>query len=205
MKYEELNAIIPLEREAYDRIDQFSKLLSKWQKSINLVGDTTLDAIWERHILDGLQLIKFEKLFKEDAIFVDMGSGGGIPGLLLGLALNNTIYLQESDQRKCVFLKTVSRETSRNNVIVSEGRIEDTFIHNADVVFSRALSSLDMLLSRSFVQLSAGGQCFFHKGERYQEEIDEAKRNWNFTVDIYPSITNKKAAILHITQLEQKI
>lgn len=204
MNFNQISTLVDIDRVSYDRVFQYFELLVKWQKSINLIANSVGHEIWERHIVDGLQLLNYKKSFASDAIMVDMGSGGGIPGLLLGLCLNNEVILQESDQRKCVFLQTVSRETSRSNIKVSVGRIEDTLIHNAGIIFARALAPLDLLLSRSFKQLSAGGECYFHKGERHLEEIEAARENWHFTVDIHPSITNEKAAILHITQLEPR-
>ena len=110
-------------RETVDRLEHFSRLVRKWTKSINLIAPSTLDAIWERHILDSAQI--FEIAGSNWVTWTDIGSGGGFPGLVVAILDQDEreITLVESDQRKCLFLNTVRRELNLSVRIVQQ-RIE---------------------------------------------------------------------------------
>ena len=192
-------------RETFSRLQTYVLLLEKWQKSINLISPKTLNEIWQRHVLDGLQILKhIPDSISHQTQFIDLGSGAGIPGALIGLVLDNPIALIESDSRKCTFLETVSRETNRPNIRVVCARAEETVIHNAELCFSRALAPLDTLLSYSFVQKDKNITCFFHKGAQHTEELKDAKKFWNFTAEIFPSITQEGSVILKLTDIEPR-
>ena len=102
-------------RETMDRLNTYSELLKKWNPKINLVSRFTLDDLWSRHMLDSAQI--FSLADNKPDHWIDLGSGGGFPGLVIAILAkelmpNLTVTLVESDQRKCAFLRTVSRETN---------------------------------------------------------------------------------------------
>ncbi len=202
MLYEQFCKLHPVSRETFSRLETYVELLKKWQKHINLVSNNTLNDIWHRHILDGIHVVKHLDV-KESDFLVDLGSGSGVPGLIVGILLDNKIELVESDQRKCAFLETVSRETSRPNITVNNTRIEHSLIHNADVVMARALAPLEKLLTLAFPIVSKTGKCLFHKGESLDSELKQADEGWRFTMEKYESITQEGSFLIELSNIEK--
>src|SRR5580692_3450923 len=118
-------ALLPIAPEMEARLAVFADLLLKWQKVINLVSAATLPQLWTRHFVDSLQV---QAVAPEVRLWVDLGSGAGFPGLVTAIALADVpgaqVHLIDSDQRKCAFLREVSRETGAP-AVVHTGRIED--------------------------------------------------------------------------------
>ena len=192
-------------RETWDRLDIFAAQLAKWQKTINLVSPKTLGEIWTRHIADSLQLLDF---VPDDArIFVDLGSGGGLPGLVVAAALagrpDAIFHLVESDQRKAAFLREAARAMNVP-VKIHNKRIEDaleSWPHGADVVSARALAPLPELLSLAAPLLKAGTIGLFPKGQDIESEMTEATKYWAISATIMPSRTDDRAGILVVSSL----
>src|SRR5579872_1579950 len=101
-------------RGTFERLQKYVELLFKWQKTINLVGNTTLKDVWNRHIIDSLQLL--EHIIDHDRI-VDIGSGAGLPGLVIAIIRGGEVALIESDGRKVAFLREASRITETDVII----------------------------------------------------------------------------------------
>ena len=182
-------------------LQTYKELLLKWQKAVNLVAPSTLKDVDKRHFLDSLQilpLLPVDKPFK----LVDMGSGAGFPGVVIACVCPNAdVHLIESDQKKAIFMQTVSRETNVS-VTVHNKRIEDVNMDGVDVVSARALSSLDELFSYS--SKFKPEKFIFLKGENADKEIKEATYSWDFNVKTHKSVTDKQAKILEITDLIKK-
>jgi 16S rRNA (guanine527-N7)-methyltransferase len=126
-------------------LESFARLLAKWQRVQNLVSRET-DELWERHIADSLQLLKF---VRNESSVLDLGSGGGFPAIPLAIALKDRpidFTLIESNSRKTAFLRSVARELSLRALIESK-RIEDIAPRETSLVTSRALAELPQLLS----------------------------------------------------------
>src|SRR5688572_4119374 len=137
---------VDVSRETRDRLEAFVHTLVRWQKAINLVGNTTLDSIWVRHILDSAQL----KILIPDRAktLTDLGSGAGFPGLVAAaMRPDLEVTLIESDARKAAFLGEAARrmELEKPPKIVV-GRIEAVAPAKADVVTARAVAPLGQLL-----------------------------------------------------------
>jgi 16S rRNA (guanine527-N7)-methyltransferase len=194
---------IIVSRETLDKLDVYQRLLVKWQKAINLVGPATLDDIVSRHFLDSAQVIR--ALDDTNVRLADMGSGAGFPGLVLAMMGVRDVHLIESDVRKATFLREVSRETS-TSVTIHDRRIEDTEIADIDVFTARALAPLRDILGH-IVRLATPERAFYcvlMKGMQYQEEIDKARKQWVFDVDILPSETDVSGKMLKISGLVKK-
>ena len=191
-------------RETFEKLELLERELRRWQAIKNLVGPATLDQIWERHIVDSLQLLS---LAPEARTWVDLGSGAGFPGLVLAIAgaeRGLKVHLVESNSRKCSFLRHVSRLTDAG-ATVHEARLESvipSFIGKADVVSARALASLTMLLEWTEPLLEAGTIGLFPKGRDAEIELTEARKRWTFDTDVLPSLTDSQARILRITSIE---
>lgn len=180
--------------------NRYTELLLKWQKTINLVSETTLEDLAVRHFLDSAQLIKY--IQNRNIKLVDMGSGAGFPGLILAMMGVGEVHLIESDIRKATFLREVSRETS-TKVFVHDDRVEDVVLENIDFITARALAPLNDL----FVMVSKLSPpdhpvtCLFMKGEKTEEEIKKARKRWNFDLETHQSITDISGKILKINNL----
>ncbi len=191
-------------RETFEKLQLLERELHRWQAIKNLVGPATLEQIWDRLIVDSLQLLT---LAPEAQTWIDLGSGAGFPGLVLAIAgaeRGLQVHLVESNSRKCSFLRQVSRLTGAR-ATVHEARLETVipdFIGRADVVSARALASLDLLLAWTEPLLKAGTIGLFPKGRDAEIELTEARKRWTFGLDVLPSLTDSEARILRITSIE---
>lgn len=187
-------------------LEIYARELRRWNKAINLVSPKTLDELETRHIADSTQLL--DHLPAHPAVVMDWGSGGGLPGLVIALSrLDDSVHLIESDSKKCEFLRHVSRETKRD-IHVHTQRIEqvDPASLKPDVITARALAPLGQLLSwmLPWAEAYPTVEALFPKGENWEAELDEAREIFDFTADVYPSRTDKKARILHIKNLTKR-
>ena len=172
------------------RLQIYADLLVRWQATINLVSPTTLPHLWTRHIGDSLQV---QAAVPKARHWVDLGSGGGFPGLVTAIVLaeipDTSVHLVESDKRKAAFLRTVSRETGVAAQIHAE-RIE-TFVprHAAEVdaVSARALAPLDQLVAHAEKFLLAGAIGVFPKGQNVQSELTPLAHDPRFEIKSMPS------------------
>jgi len=199
--YKQLNEIGNVSRETFDLCSLYINTLLKWNKRINLVSKKhhTFDDIWERHFIDSAQIIKH--IPTDAKIITDLGSGGGFPGIVIGILTNCEVHLIESDSRKCAFLNEVARHVKKGIHIHNE-RIEKITSWKTDVITARALSSLDKLLELSNIFEDENKLCLFLKGENVVEEINEANENWNFNYTKHKSLSSSTGCILEITNLK---
>src|SRR6266853_3582408 len=143
----------PVSRETLERLDRFVALLLTWQRTTNLIAPSTVLNLWTRHIADSLQLLSF---VPDARIWVDLGAGGGFPGLVIACALADRpgahVYLVESNHKKAAFLREAQRLTTAP-ATVHATRSEEfvaSFEGRADVVTARALAPLKPLLDQCF-------------------------------------------------------
>jgi 16S rRNA (guanine527-N7)-methyltransferase len=195
-------AACDVSRETLERLRRYAEILVKWQKSINLVAPESLKDLWRRHMLDSAQL--WAHLPPQVRGLVDMGSGGGFPGLVLAIMGVANVHVIESDARKCVFLAEAARaaglEVGRNPM-VHRSRLEDVANLRADVVTARACAPLAQLLTYAEPFLQADSICLFLKGGRVDEELTEAEKTWRMTVERFPSLSDPSGTILRIRQV----
>jgi 16S rRNA (guanine527-N7)-methyltransferase len=199
-------AICPVSRETGERLDLLVTELRRWQGIKNLVGPGTLDAVWTRHIADSLQLLD---LAPEGCAWVDLGSGAGFPGLVIGIAAlareGMRVDLVESNGRKCAFLRHVARLTGAP-VTVHQARLEDVIgrFAGVDVVTARALAPLSRLLAWAEPLLTTGTTGLFPKGREVDAELTEAAKSWRFAAELVPSRTDSAARIVRIHSLKAR-
>lgn len=192
-------------RETAARLDLYVAELTRWQRVKNLVGPDTLAEVWTRHIADALQLLA---LAPDARSWIDLGSGAGIPGLILAIAGSERemfhVKLVESNARKCAFLTETARRTQAP-AQVQNARIEAVIGQSVgtDIVCARALASLDQLLAWSEPLLTSGTVALFPKGRDASAELTEASQRWNLEFDSIPSRTDPQARILRITALSR--
>lgn len=192
----------PVSRETIERLAKYAQMLELWQQKINLVSATTLPNLWTRHLLDSAQL--FSYLPAGVQRLVDLGSGAGFPGLVLAIMGVPEVHLIESDQRKAIFLREVSRETGAGANILA-ARIEDIPSLKADVVTARALAPLSRLLPLAHYHLKEqNGACVFLKGVEMNMEIEDAAHTYDFAAETFQSVTSPTGAIVRLTQIQEK-
>jgi 16S rRNA (guanine527-N7)-methyltransferase len=200
-----VEAILPVSRETADRLSAYVALLRKWQPAENLISPKTLPDVWHRHIADAAQIVR---LFPKDRRWLDLGSGAGLPGLVIAICLpagDSLVHLVESNRRKCAFLRAAIRETGAP-AEVHEGRIEEVLAEwsqPVDRITARALAPLRDLLRLSGQVMVQGVPAAFMKGQDWEAEVAAAKREWKFDVTKYDSMTGEGGVILDISALKR--
>lgn len=187
-------------RETAARLDVYEALLRKWQGAINLVSASTLPDLRTRHFADSAQLLQFTP--QEARHWVDLGSGGGFPGLVVAaLAAQKApqlrVTLIESDTRKATFLRLAAQDMGLEVTVLAQ-RAEEAAPQNADIVSARALAPLSALVPLAARHLAPHGIALFPKGARYEEELNAALASTALDVQTHPSQTAPDAVILRI-------
>ncbi|WP_454852873.1 16S rRNA (guanine(527)-N(7))-methyltransferase RsmG [Rhizobium binxianense] len=204
----ELNGL-RVSRETQERLELFAGLFQKWAKAINLVASSTLDDLWRRHIADSSQIFQ---LSPQPQKWVDLGSGGGFPGVVTAIFLaelkGGWVHLVESNHKKAAFLRTALRETEARGSIHAI-RIEDApdEIASCDAISARALAELDLLLecSTPWMLETENTRAFFHKGRDYVREIEKARGRWIFDLVEHKSAVEQESVILEISNLQRLV
>ncbi len=180
--------------------------LLRWQKAKNLVSASTLADVWTRHVADSLQLFG---LAPQARNWLDLGSGGGFPGLVIGICLTEQgkgrIDLVESNARKCAFLRHVARLTGAP-VTVHCARIDEvvaSFVGKVDVVTARALAPLPELVGWCKELLRTGTLGLFPKGQYLEVELTELAKYWKIRASTVVSVTDPAARILKVSGVEE--
>ncbi len=195
---------LDVSRETMDRLSAYHDLLQKWSARINLISKSSAKDIWNRHIWDSAQIYP---LCHAAHNWVDIGSGGGLPGLVVAILAKEgspemSVTLIESDIRKSTFLRTVIRELDLNADVIID-RVEAADPRGCDVISARALSDLGALLSFAQRHLKKHGAAVFLKGETWEKEVEIARETWSFDLVAHKSKTNPKAAVLEVREIER--
>lgn len=201
--FAELRAVAGgVSRETCDRLLEFEHEFRKWNRSINLVAASTQADIWRRHILDSAQLAGIEPAGQR---WIDLGSGGGFPGLVMAFLLverGGSIDLIESNRKKAGFLQAMIGRFSLPARVIAR-RIEDAHaaVTQPQVVTARALAPLPLLLDLSAPWLLAGAKSLFHKGRDYRSEVEESAHRWRFDLVEHRSLVDPQGVILEVRNL----
>lgn len=200
---DDIAATFDVSHETLNRLEVFVERLKTWQRSINLVGPKTIDDIWGRHIADSLQLVALAP--QGARTWLDLGSGGGLPGLVVAAAYHGVegfnMHLVDSNARKCAFLQVAAREMGLS-VQVHNQRIEDLgrlpLRPRADVISARALAQLSILCDLAAPFVWKNTVCLFHKGQDVESELTSMPRYRTMAVVQTPSLVAGSGTILRI-------
>lgn len=199
--------LTPVSRETEARLDLFVELVLAWQAKTNLIAPSTIPHLWTRHVADSLQLLPLAPAARH---WVDLGSGGGFPGIVLACALAETpgatLRLIESNARKAAFLREAARALDIP-ALVHCARIEDFVAQapeQADALTARALAPLDRLLPLVYPLLRKSACALLPKGREVETELTEAAKNWSITFDSVQSKTSRDGRILIIRGLKPR-
>lgn len=187
-------------RETIERLKQFQQLLTAGNARQNLVGRSTIGSLWERHILDSAQLAR---LGGQDGAWADIGSGAGLPGIVVACLTDSPVTLVEPRRLRADFLAHAVAELGLTNVQIQcskAERVTGTF----DLITARAVASLDRLLAMTAHLSHPGTRWVLPKGKSAKSELAEARLNWQCEAREIASLTDPEATILILTNLEAK-
>jgi 16S rRNA (guanine527-N7)-methyltransferase len=198
--------LTPVSREAEKRLDAYVDLLLQWQAKTNLIASSTLPNLWTRHISDSLQLLT---LAPDAKIWVDLGSGGGFPGVALACALaatpGATVYLVERNAKKAAFLREALRITGAAGTVhlADIGDSVDSLPGPVDCVTARAVAPLHQLVGFAAPLVDRGAKALFLKGQDVEAELTEATKYWKLTPRLHSSLTGQ-GWIVELDRIERR-
>jgi 16S rRNA (guanine(527)-N(7))-methyltransferase RsmG len=191
---------VEVSRETEQLCRSYLALLLRWNTRINLVARMPEPMLWQRHVLDSLQLVPLVP--GDGQPLLDIGSGAGLPGLIIAAATGRETHLVEADQRKAAFLREAVRVLSLRDVHVHATRIEATALPPMGLVTARAVAPLDTLLHLAQGRLAPQGVALFPKGRSAESELTEASRRWTMIVERFPSRTDPDSTIFRIRDIQ---
>jgi len=199
--------LMPVSRETAARLDDLVSHLLKWQQRINLIAPSTVRQLWTRHVADSLQLLQLAPTARK---WIDFGSGGGFPGLVIASAFaahdGRAIDLVESNAKKAAFLRETARQLQLP-ALVHAVRINDfvsQYADSAEIVTARALAPLTELLGYAEPLLKKGAQALFPKGQDVEAELTVASKYWKIEARLVTSLTDPRSRIVVIKTAERR-
>jgi 16S rRNA (guanine527-N7)-methyltransferase len=200
-------AMTPVSRETEARLDRYVDLLTEWQAKTNLVAPSTMPNLWTRHISDSLQLLTIAPAART---WVDFGSGGGFPGVVLACALAETpgamVHLIERNAKKAAFLREALRVTQSPGVVhlADMGDSVDRIRGAVDCVTARAVAPLHLLIGFAEPLVKKGSKALFLKGQDVEAELTEATKYWNIKPHLHSSRTGGHGWIVELDRIERR-
>jgi 16S rRNA (guanine527-N7)-methyltransferase len=199
--------LTPISRETETRLDFYLDLLRQWQAKTNLVAPSTLPHLWTRHVADSLQLVTLAPTART---WVDLGSGGGFPGIVLACALAERpgarVHLVERNSKKAAFLREALRIISAPGIVYATGieDIVDSIEGPIDCVTARALAPLHQLIGFAEPLVRKGAKALFLKGQDVEAELTEATKYWNIKPNLHASLTGGQGWIVELDHIERR-
>ena len=189
-----------LSQKQIDLIDNYIQKLKKSNQTHNLVGSSTIDVAWDRHVNDSLQLSEF--ISKKSASIIDLGTGAGLPGIILHIFGHTNILLIDSKMKKINFIKEFAYENSFEIKTICT-RVEKIKNQKFDVIVCRAFAPLIKLLDYSRFFNKKNTSLLFLKGRSVMNEIEDAKKLFNFKYNLYPSKSEGDGFVLKINKYKK--
>lgn len=199
--FNEIKKFYELNNSQIKNLEDFALLVLQENQNLNLIGQSTIENIWERHVLDSAQLLRF--IDNKNAKFADLGSGAGFPGMILSILGLREIHLIEKAFRKSEFLRR-AKLLSNNRVFVHQAKLEELSAMEFDCIVSRALAPLDQLLDYTKKFLKKSGYCLFLKGKNLPKEIEAAQQKFEFTYELFSSLTSDESNIIKVSNIQSK-
>ena len=193
-------------RETIKKLKDFVGILSEWNSKMNLVSKNSLEDVWNRHILDSLQLIEY--LPSNLHHLVDIGSGAGFPGIVSAIVMaekftDTKITLVESITKKTAYLNDVCQKLALKNVQIINNRVENIVFKDVDVVTARAVAALDVLCGYAYKIFGSKGMMLFLKGKTYEQEQEVAGKNWRYVLKLHPNRYSDDGVIMELRDLRK--
>ena len=194
-------------RETISSLKKYEDKLINSNKTLNLVGNSTINYIWTRHFLDSVQVIDF--IDKNDKSLIDIGSGAGFPGLILALVLKDRkislkIKLIEKSIKKAKFLKNLIKDLNLNVEVINQNVLDEQVKLFDDVIIARAFKPLEVILELIHNKAKNWKKIFIYLGKTGKSELLQASKTWDIEYKQRVSVTNNDSIVIEINKLEKK-
>ena len=194
-------------RETITSLKKYENSLIDANKSLNLIGKSTVNEIWMRHFLDSVQVIDF--IDKNNKTLIDIGSGAGFPGLVLAIVLKDRkiplkVKLIEKSPKKVKFLKKLIDELHLNVEIINKNIFEYPKKISEDVFVVRAFKPLEIILQLIHNQAENWKKIFIYLGKTGKSELLQASKFWDIEYKQRVSITSDDSLVIEINGLKKK-
>jgi len=192
-------------RETMAKLDRYAELLGDWQAKYNLVGPATLPYVWTRHFADSAQIADLPRKVAHRPRWLDIGSGGGFPGLVVALLTGDSVTLVDSVRKKTAFLEAVRDEIGlTSTVVIQTARVESLDSPKFDIVTARACAPIVKLFDWAGNSAAKSATWLLLKGAAADDEIAEAKRRFDFDYECIASLTDPRGRIVRATNVRGK-
>ena len=207
IKIDTFTRITRVSRETITSLKKYEDILTKANKNLNLIGNSTINDIWTRHFLDSVQVIDF--IDKNDKTLMDLGSGAGFPGLVLAIASKDRkiplkIKLIEKSSKKTKFLKKLIDELQLDAEVINKNIFEYPKKLSEDVFVSRAFKPLKMILPLIHNKAENWKKIFIFLGKTGKNELLQASKSWHIEYKQRVSITSSDSIVVEINKLKKK-
>ncbi len=194
-------------RETIISLEKYEKLLIDANKTLNLIGKSTISNIWNRHFLDSLQVIDF--IEENDKSLIDIGSGAGFPGIILALAAKDRkiplkITLADKSPKKIIFLKKIISELNLNVQTLNKNILDNDLKFKDEIFVARAFKPLPIILKLIHNKAENWKKIFIFQGKTWKSELQEASKNWDIEYKQRRSVTSSDSFILQIEKIKKK-
>ena len=196
-------------RETITSLKKYEDILIKANKTLNLIGNSTIKDIWTRHFLDSVQVIDF--IDKNDNTLVDLGSGAGFPGLVLAIAVKDRkiplkIKLIEKSPKKAKFLRDLinNLQLHLDVEVINQNLLEDSKKLLEDVFVARAFKPLKIILQLIHNKAENWKKIFIFLGKTGKSELLQASKSWDIEYKQRVSVTSNDSTVIEINRLKKK-
>ena len=189
-------------RETFERVATFVAILKAEARQQNLIAPSTVEVVWERHILDSAQLVRFEPF--PGSSWADIGSGAGLPGLVIALLTEGPITLIEPRRLRAEFLREAAKALGLSERVTIDCSKVERATGQFDVITARAVAALDHLLAITDHLSKSGTVWVLPKGKNAQSELAHALLNWHCDALVEQSCTDPESQILVLTRVGAK-
>ena len=194
-------------RETIISLKKYEDSLINANKSLNLIGNSTIPEIWTRHFLDSVQVIDF--IDKNDKTLVDLGSGAGFPGLIIAIVLKDRklplkVKLIEKSPKKIKFLRKIINELDLNVEAINQNLLEEKINFIDDVFVARAFKPLQIILQLIHSKAKNWKKIFIYLGKTGKNELLQASKSWDIEYKQRVSVTSSDSIVLEINRIKKK-
>ena len=194
-------------RETINSLKIYKKILLKTNKTLNLIGKSTTNNIWQRHFLDSAQVIDF--IDKSDKNLLDLGTGAGFPGLIIALMakdrkINIKVKLIEKSPKKIKFLSQVIEKLNLKTELINQNVFDDTYKIKEEVIVARAFKPLKNILELIHNKAENWKKILIFLGKTGENELLQASKSWDMKYKQRVSITSDDSFVIEINKLSKK-
>ena len=201
------SGITQVSRETITSLKKYEEYLIKSNKTLNLIGKSTVNQIWIRHFLDSAQVIDF--INKNENDLIDLGSGAGFPGLITAILAKDrnislNVKLIEKSPKKVIFLKEIIKRLNLKVQVLHLNVLEYSTRLEADLIIARAFKPLKIILQILDKNTENWKKVFLFLGKTGQDELLQASKSWDIKYKQRMSVTSSDSVVIEINKLKKK-